>query len=314
MAGEGHIPLAASPGPASAAPITGLVEKAEAEFGFAMAVTRVRETPRVTKPYTERQWQDILAQGERVERALKAGDVRLTMGGEPTFIAAGDMDAPEWNTDALGPAKRRHAGRRLRRLAGLWSPGAALQYGMGKQYPGDQLPRWALHAHWRRDGELVWRDPGLLASDDDTDTATAADAARFAGMLAERLQVDPSLVNPARGDIPYYLWREGRLPANVVAEDAKLRDPLEALACAGQGAGRRRHRPLCRQQHGPAAGSRDGLGRGALYPGLQRIRGSAGADRHPGRACRRHPLQGLGPALGPAPDHPRPGAAGLRPL
>jgi uncharacterized protein (DUF2126 family) len=238
MAGEGHVPLAASPEPASAAPITGLVEKAETEFGFVMSVTRVRETPRVTKPYSERQWQDILAQGERVDRALKAGDVRLTMGGEPTFIAADDMDAPEWNTDAMGPTKRRYAGRLLRRLAELWGPGAALQYGMGKQYPGEQLPRWALHAHWRRDGEPVWRDPALLASDDDTDTATAADAARFAGILAERLQVDPSMVNPAHEDVHYYLWRERRLPANVVAEDARLRDPLERARLArvfGQG-------------------------------------------------------------------------------
>ncbi|WP_043359580.1 DUF2126 domain-containing protein [Belnapia sp. F-4-1] len=238
MTGEGHIPLAASPEPASAAAISGLVEKAETKFEFAMSVTRVRETPRVTKPYGERQWQDILAQGERVERALRAGNVRLTMGGEPTFIAADDMDAPEWNTDAMGPTKRRYAGRLLRRLAELWGPGAALQYGMGKQYPGEQLPRWALHAHWRRDGEPVWRDPGLLASDDDTDTATAADAARFAGMLAERLQVDPSLVNPAHEDIHYYLWKERRLPDNVVAEDARLRDPLERARLArvfGQG-------------------------------------------------------------------------------
>ncbi|SDB32960.1 transglutaminase family protein [Belnapia rosea] len=238
MTGEGHIPLAASPEPASAAAISGLVEKAETEFDFAMSITRVRETPRVTKPYTERQWQDILAQGERVDRALQAGNIRLTMGGEPTFIAADDMDAPEWNTDALGPTKRRYAGRLLRRLADLWAPGAALQYGMGKQYPGEQLPRWALHAHWRRDGEPVWKDASLLASDDDTDTATAADAARFAEILAERLQVDPALVNPAHEDIHYYLWKERRLPANVVAEDAKLRDPLERARLArvfGQG-------------------------------------------------------------------------------
>ncbi|MDB5375411.1 MAG: transglutaminase domain protein, partial [Belnapia sp.] len=238
MAGEGHIPLAASPEPASAAAISGLAEKAETTFDFAMSVTRVRETPRVTKPYSERQWQDILARGVAVDRALTAGDVRLTMGGEPTFIAADDMDAPEWNTDAMGPTKRIYAGRLLRRLAGLWAPGAALQYGMGKQYPGEQLPRWALHAHWRRDGEPAWRDPALLASDDDTDTATAADAAGFAAMLAERLQVDPALVSPAHEDIHYYLWKEKRLPANVVVEEAKLRDPLERARLAkvfGQG-------------------------------------------------------------------------------
>ncbi len=165
LTGEGHIPLAASPEPASAAAITGMAEPAETEFDFAMTVTRVKETPHVTKPYTERQWQDILATGQHVDVALQQGDVRLTMGGEPTFIAADDMDAAEWNTDALGPTKRGYAGRLLRRLVPKWSPGAALQYAMGKHYPGEQLPRWALYSHWRTDGEPVWRNPDLLASD-----------------------------------------------------------------------------------------------------------------------------------------------------
>ena len=232
MAGEGHIPLAASPDPMSAAPISGAVEASEVEFDFAMSVRRISETPRVTKPYTEAQWQDILAAGARVDRALAAGDVRLTLGGEPTFVAATDLDAPEWNTDAMGPTKRAYAGKLLRRLAPLWAPGAVLQYGMGKQYPGEQLPRWALHAHWREDGEKVWTDPTLLAADDDTDTAQAADAARFCAVLAERLQVDPALIIPAYEDIYYYLWRERTLPANVVIEDARLRDGLERARLA----------------------------------------------------------------------------------
>ena len=227
LAGEGHIPLAASPEPMSAAPISGGVDEAEVEFDFAMHVTRVRETPRTTRPYNDRQWQDILATGARVDRVLAASDMRLTMGGEPTFVSATDMDGAEWNADALGPTKRLMAGRLLRRLAKHWSPGAAIQHGVGKHYPGEQLPRWALTAHWRVDHEPIWRDPGLLATDDDTDTATAEDAARFAAALAERLQVDPALVAPAYEDIHYYLWREHRLPANVLAEDAKLRDPLE---------------------------------------------------------------------------------------
>ena len=232
MAGEGHIPLAASPDPGSASPISGVVEEAEVEFEFEMAVTRVSETPRVTKPYTDRQWQDILAAGHRVDRALTTGDVRLTLGGEPTFVSATDLDAPEWNTDALGPTKRAYAGRLIRRLAKLWTPGSSLQYAMGKQYPGEPLPRWALYSHWRTDGEPVWADPGLLASDDDKDTAGAADAAAFCHGLAERLQVDPSLVLTAHEDVHYYLWKEHRLPANVVVEDNKLRDPLERARMA----------------------------------------------------------------------------------
>ena len=230
LTGEGHIPVAATPEPGSAAPISGSLEECKTEFSYAMTVERVRETPRVTKPYTEAVWQDILAAGRRVETAL--GGLRLTMGGEPTFVAADDIDAPEWNTDALGPTKRNYAGRLLRRLAARWSPGAALQYAMGKHYPGEQLPRWALHAHWRADGEPVWRDPALLASTEEIDDATAADATDFATRLAERLQVDPDLVRPAYEDIHYFLWREHRLPANVLAEDAKLKDPLERARLA----------------------------------------------------------------------------------
>ena len=259
LTGEGHIPLAATPDPGSAAPISGLVEPCDVEFAFDLKVTRVWETPRVTKPYTDQQWQDILAKGAEVDRALVAGDMRLTMGGEPTFISATDMDAPEWNTDALGPTKRLLAGRLLRRLAALWSPGAALQHGFGKHYPGEQLPRWALFSHWRLDGEPIWRDATLLASDDDANGAAAggadgagdaantgaggaaaADAARFCAILAGRLHVDPALIQPAYEDVHYFLWREHRLPANVLTDDAKLRDPLERDRLArvfGQGLG-----------------------------------------------------------------------------
>jgi uncharacterized protein (DUF2126 family) len=189
-------------------------------------VVRIRETPRVTKPYTERQWQDILAAGARVDRVLDDGAVRLTMGGEPTFVSATDIDAAEWNTDALGPTKRIYANRLLRKLSALWSPGAAWQQTLGKHYPGEQLPRWALHSHWRRDGEAVWRDQALLASDDDTGAAKVEDAERFLSALAERLQVSPEFVNQAYEDIHYYLWKENRLPANVLAEGSKLLDPL----------------------------------------------------------------------------------------
>jgi uncharacterized protein (DUF2126 family) len=239
--GEGHIPLAATPSPGSAAAITGgftAEDGTESEFEFHMEVKRVSETPRVTKPYTQKQWQDILLRGAAVDRALLRGDVRLTMGGEPTFVSATDHEGEEWNIDALGPTKRHYAGRLIRKLLPLWTKGAALTYNMGKHYPGEQLPRWAIHAHWRADGEPVWMNPDLLASDDDRDNATAKDSELFAQVLAERLQVDPALVNNAHEDIHYYLWKEKRLPANVVAEGSKLGDPLERARLAkvfGQG-------------------------------------------------------------------------------
>lgn len=233
LTGEGHIPLAASPDPQSAAPISGAVEKSEVEFDFEMGVRRVLETPRTTRPYSETEWAAIKAAGDRVDEALSASDIRLTMGGEPTFVATGDFEAPEWNTDALGPTKRGYAGKLIRRLADRWTQGAALHYGMGKQYPGEPLPRWALAVHWRLDGEPVWQDPSLFADPDaGPGPAIEQDGARFAAGLAARLGVAPEHVLPAYEDALYYLWKEHRLPANLLAEDSKLRDPLERARLA----------------------------------------------------------------------------------
>ena len=227
LAGEGHIPLACSPDPASAAAISGGVEPSEVAFDFSMHVTRVLETPRTTKPYPEETWAEIVAAGERVDEALKTGDLRLTFGGEPTFVAEADQEADEWNAGALGPTKRPFAGKLIRRLNALWAPGAAIQYGVGKHYPGEQLPRWALHSHARADGHPVWKNPALLASDEDTGTAGAAEAKHFATALASRLQIDPDYVVSAYEDVHYYLWREYRLPANVMLQANHLEDKLE---------------------------------------------------------------------------------------
>lgn len=232
MAGEGHIPLAASPSPESAAPITGLVDEAKTEFGFAMTVTRLREAARVTKPYTDAQWRRIEALGHVVDQRLARGDVRLTMGGEPTFVSIDDMDGEEWNTAALGPTKRRLAGTLLKRLTKRWAPGAMLHYGQGKWYPGEQLPRWALGCWWRRDGEAIWRDPELFADDARKTGADVKRARRFARALAERLQVDPAFLIDAFEDAWYYLWREQRLPVNVDPLKSKLKDKEERARLA----------------------------------------------------------------------------------
>ena len=103
MCGEGHIPLACTAEPRNAAPIDGtLAGSANVDFSHHMQIVRVRETPRVTKPYTEEQWSAIDTVGKRVDADLNAGDVRLTMGGEPTFISIDDRDGDEWNTAAVG--------------------------------------------------------------------------------------------------------------------------------------------------------------------------------------------------------------------
>jgi uncharacterized protein (DUF2126 family) len=232
LAGEGHIPLAATPEPRSASPVTGMHEPAETRFDVVMEATRIHEAPRVTKPYGDAQWAALRAAGEAVDARLRRAGMRLTMGGEPTFVSIDDPDGEEWNTAALGPTKRRRAGILLRRLADRFATGALLHFGQGKWYPGEQLPRWALSCHWRRDGDPVWRDPSLLATDSDGDRADAAAARAFVAALAERLGVDPDCAIPGHEDVWYYLWRERRLPANVDPLDARLDDPLERARLA----------------------------------------------------------------------------------
>jgi uncharacterized protein (DUF2126 family) len=227
LAGEGHIPLAATPDPGNAAPITGMVEESEVEFGHDMRVTRVFESPRVTKPYTEAQWASIDALGARIDADLKRGDVRLTMGGEPTFVAIDDRDAAEWNTDAQGPTKRIKGARLMHRLKARYAPQGLLHFGQGKWYPGEQLPRWSINCYWRRDGEPIWHDVGLYADESVDYGATPERAAEFLRRLTERLGLAPKWVFPAFEDAWYYLWRERRLPTNVDPFDARLSDPLE---------------------------------------------------------------------------------------
>ena len=227
LAGEGHIPLACTPQPASAAPISGGVDEAEVEFSHDMAVTRIWESPRVTLPYSEAQWQAVLALGERVDAKLVAGDVRLTMGGEPTFVSIDDRDGAEWNTDALGPTKRMRAQELVLRLRDHYGAGGFLHHGQGKWYPGEQLPRWALSICWRADGQPCWSDPALFADERVPQNRTAADAQRFAQALARRLGVVDSTVQAGYEDTFYYLWRERQLPVNVDPFDARLSDEME---------------------------------------------------------------------------------------
>ena len=232
LAGEGHIPLACTPDPASAAPISGAIEECDTEFNFAMSVTRIHEDPRVTKPYSDEQWQRIQVVGQEVDRRLVGGDVRLTMGGEPTFVSIDDMEGEEWNTAAVGPTKRRFASDLLERLAGHFAPGSLRHFGQGKWYPGESLPRWALSTIWRTDGKPIWRNAGLMAQDETCYGHGADDALRFVEALSRRLEVPTSCVVPAYEDVWHFLTAERRLPTNVEPGDARLDDAEERARLA----------------------------------------------------------------------------------
>jgi uncharacterized protein (DUF2126 family)/transglutaminase-like putative cysteine protease len=227
LAGEGHIPLAATPDPSSAAPVSGLVSECKVDFQHDMKVTRIHEDPRVTKPYNDEQWQRITTLGEQVDRELEVNDVRLTMGGEPTFVSIDDMDGAEWNTAAMGPNKRRLAGNLMARLRDHFAPGGLLHFGQGKWYPGESLPRWAFACYWRTDGVALWHDPKWVADPEHDYGFTSDDARQFAEALSKRLAVSPHAVIAAYEDPYEYVHKEGLLPYNVDPRDSKLEDAEE---------------------------------------------------------------------------------------
>ncbi len=230
FAGEGHIPLACTPDYVSAAPVTGgFSGQANTTFAFSNSVTRIHEDPRVTKPYSEVQWASINALGEKVDKELKKGDVRLTMGGEPTFVSIDDMDEPEWNTDADGKQKRKLAGELMRRLRDSFAPGGLLYLGQGKWYPGEPLPRWQLAAFWRKDGKPVWKDPALQADEGKDYGFKRKHAERFIRELSKHLGLKGRHILPGYEDPLYFLLQEGLLPNNLDPLKVDLKDDLERM-------------------------------------------------------------------------------------
>jgi uncharacterized protein (DUF2126 family)/transglutaminase-like putative cysteine protease len=232
FAGEGHIPLACTPEYASAAPVVGATDKCEVSFSFENKVTRIYEDPRVTKPFTEEQWAAIDAIGHQVDKDLKAGDVRLTMGGEPTFVSIDDMESAQWNTAADGKEKRILAHDLIFRLRNRFGPGGLIHYGQGKWYPGEPLPRWQYGLFWRKDGYPVWKNIDLIAHEKTKRKYTHTDAELFAIELAKRLAVSPDNVSPAYEDVFYFLWTEGKNPVNIDPLKFNLKDPLERRTLA----------------------------------------------------------------------------------
>ncbi len=225
LTGESHIPLAATPHYSNAAPISGAASFANVDFGFDMRVTRVAEHPRITKPYSDDSWAALDALGRKVDDALAGGDVRLTMGGEPTFVSIDDFEAEEWNTAAVGPTKRTLADRLIRRLRDRFAPGGFLHYGQGKWYPGETLPRWTFSLYWRADGQPVWQNPALIAEEKAETGATPLQAQELLREIATELEIADDFILPAYEDPAEWLVKEANLPANVTPENSELKDP-----------------------------------------------------------------------------------------
>jgi uncharacterized protein (DUF2126 family)/transglutaminase-like putative cysteine protease len=225
LAGESHIPLAATPHYRSAAPISGLASFAEVDFAFDMKVTRVAEHPRITKPFSDESWTALDALGKKVDAALAAADVRLTMGGEPTFVSIDDYQGAEWNTAAVGPTKRTLADALIRRLRTRFAPGGFLHYGQGKWYPGETLPRWTFSLYWRNDGQPIWQNPELIAEEGAQTGVSPLDAQELLREIAAELEVGEENIIAAYEDTAEWLVKEANLPANVTPANSELKDP-----------------------------------------------------------------------------------------
>lgn len=216
LAGEGHIPLSATPHPSTSAAISGATDVCESTLDFSNTVTRVHEDPRVTLPYTASAWEAVTALGAEIDVRLDSAGVGLTMGGEPTFVSVDDQVAEEWNTAADGPQKRVRASDLTARLKSLWAPTGLVQRSQGKWYPGEPLPRWQIGLYWRRDGQPLWSDPDLLADpwaeDREWSTPDGADRALLIA-LAGDLGLPESQVRAAYEDPLTRLAASVRRPA-----------------------------------------------------------------------------------------------------
>jgi uncharacterized protein (DUF2126 family)/transglutaminase-like putative cysteine protease len=232
LTGEGHIPLASTAMPSSAAPVSGMTSLCESELDVVMTITRVFEDPRVTKPYTEPQWESIQKLGLQIDTELLAHDVRLTQGGEPTFVSIDDMESAQWNIAALGDDKLKLAHQLMSRLHKRFAQGGAQHFGQGKWYPGEPLPRWALTTFWRTDGVPVWQDDNLVAHQ--SQNVSALQLFAFAKQLCQQLGLSHKYLIPAYEDPWLALDAETRLPPNIDPHDADLTKPDERSRLAQQ--------------------------------------------------------------------------------
>jgi uncharacterized protein (DUF2126 family) len=213
----------------------------------------VAEHPRITKPFSDDAWAAD-ARGRKVDAALTQGDVRLTMGGEPTFVSIDDFEA---RSGTPPPSARRsaQAGRQA-------DPAAARPLRAGRLpalRPGQvvsgrdpaALDLLALLAA-RRQADLG--DPELIAEEAPRTPAQATPerprpcSAAWPTIWAS----EPTHGAPAYEDPAEWILKEGNLPDNVTPENSKLRTPrsVHRIARVFARADRRRRAMSCRSSAG----------------------------------------------------------------
>jgi uncharacterized protein (DUF2126 family) len=190
-------------------------------------VYRIHEDPRVTKPYSDEQWAGIMALGDQVDQKFEVGDVRLTMGGEPTFVSIDDMESEQWNTAADGLEKQKLSNVLIHKLSESFGQGGLFHYGQGKWYPGEPTPRWQMALYWRKDGLPIWKNKKWLADFSKNYGYTFKDAEKFMTLLTRKMGVAPDCIVPGYEDVFYYLWTERKLPVNIDPLNINLKDSLE---------------------------------------------------------------------------------------
>ena len=194
LTAENHIPLAFAPTPRQTAPIGGTVEPAGVEFSFAMSVRRIGGAAVLSEPYGVAEWDSVRALAHAVDKDLAEQDVRLFMGGEPTYVGIDEPESLQWNFEALGPIKRTRGLELIEALRARTAPNGLLHLGQGKWYPNEVLPRWAFQCIARVDGVAVWENAALFARETERCGFGDAEARRFAEALARRLEVSPENV------------------------------------------------------------------------------------------------------------------------
>jgi uncharacterized protein (DUF2126 family)/transglutaminase-like putative cysteine protease len=223
LAGEGHIPLAGTPQPGSAAPIEGVLEFCQTEFHHYMEILRVSNPPRAEKPIINQDQATLLhGTGMAVDARLSALGFSLTIGGEPTFVAEKHREDPEWNTEAMGERKLSYAQDLLQRLQKRWAPKGLAHVAQGKWYPGESLPRWSLSCWWSKSGKTLWKNPRLLANQGSNLAYTHEEARHFMKTLTQVLGVNPEFIIEAYEDPLYFMIQERNLPPNLEPGDKRL--------------------------------------------------------------------------------------------